>query len=581
MGGFAARLSLYPLTSSASIDPGHDRMLNHLQIRDFAIVEYLELELAAGMSVVTGETGAGKSIMIDALGLLLGDRADSDVVRAGAERAEISAVFDLGGLPAASAWLSERELGSGEQDCHLRRVISRNGRSRAYIDGSPQPLQALKEFGELLVDIHGQHEHQSLLKRDLQRQLLDDYAGHQSLLAELGQHYQDWSRLRQTLAALQQAGVERDARLDLLRYQVRELETLGLQTDELAALETEHRRLANAGRLLESCQRAVGRLYENEEVSVQGLLSQTLQDLQSLYDLDAQLAPAGELLNAALIQVREASAELRHYLQRVELDPARLEWVEQRLAAIHELARKHRLPPTELPALLKRLRDERDEIDNSELRQEQLEQQMTEAFRAYSGSARELSARRTTAVAALSTRVSAAMAELGMPGGRFAIALEPLGKPSPHGVEAVEFQVSANPGQPLKSLTRVASGGELSRISLAIQVIAAHAAHIPTLIFDEVDTGIGGSVAEMVGRQLRALGKTRQVLCVTHLPQVAAQAHQHFKVNKYTDDHSTCAQIVALQRRERIEEIARMLGGLAVTANTRAHAEEMLDCVQN
>jgi DNA repair protein RecN (Recombination protein N) len=553
-------------------------MLTQLQIRDFAIVEHLELDLEGGMSTLTGETGAGKSIVVDALGLLLGDRADSSVVRHAAERADISAVFDLSLLPEVRAWLAERELGSG-QECHLRRVISRYGRSKAYIDGIPQPLQVLRELGEQLVDIHGQHEHQSLLKRELQRQLLDDYAGNQELLTELAGHYETWRQRRRKLEALRQAGQERDARLDFLRFQVQELQALHLQAGELAALDEEQRRLANAGRLLESCQRALGWLYENDELAVQGLLNQTLHEVVALSSVDARLAPVGELLNSVLIQVREASDELRQYLQQLDLDPARLEWVEQRLAAIHTLARKHRQRPEELPAWLERLQRELEELDHSELHQAQLEQQAEQALQTYSRNAEMLGKRRAEAAAVLAEKVSAAMQGLGMPEGRLAIDLEHQDKPSPQGLETVEFLVSANPGQPLRPLSKVASGGELSRISLAIQVIAAHSARIPTLIFDEVDTGIGGGTAEVVGRQLRTLGKTRQVLCVTHLPQVAAQAHQHFQVSKQTDGRSTRALIAKLKQEERVQEIARMLGGVELTAKTQAHAREMIEVV--
>jgi DNA repair protein RecN (Recombination protein N) len=552
-------------------------MLTQLQIRDFVIVEQLELELDPGMSTLTGETGAGKSIVIDALSLLLGDRGDSSVVRQGAERTDISAVFDLSQLPEARAWLAERELDSG-QECHLRRVISRNGRSKAYIDGIPQPLQVFKELGEQLVDIHGQHEHQSLLKRDLQRQLLDDYADNQALLTELAGHYETWRERRRKLETLRQASQERDARLDFLRFQVNELQALNLQEGELAALDEEQRRLANADKLLASCQRALGCLYE-DEVSAHGLLTQTLHEVTALSVLDTRLAPVSELLNAALIQVQEASDEVRQYLQQLDLDPARLEWVEQRLAAIHSLARKHRQPPAELPAWLERLQRELEELDNSELHQEQLEQQAEQALQAYSRNAELLSKRRAEAAVVLAEKVSAAMQGLGMPGGRFAIQLERQTKPSSQGLEMVEFLVSANPGQPLRPLNKVASGGELSRISLAIQVIAAHSARIPTLIFDEVDTGIGGGTAEVVGRQLRTLGKTRQVLCVTHLPQVAAQAHQHFQVSKQTDGQSTRAIVTRLDPEERVQEIARMLGGVELTAKTQAHAREMIEVV--
>jgi DNA repair protein RecN (Recombination protein N) len=554
-------------------------MLIHLQIRDFAIVECLELELEQGMSAVTGETGAGKSIIVDALGFLLGDRADSTVVRHGAEQADISGMFDLSQLPEAHAWLIEHELTNAEPICHLRRVISSKGRSRAYIDGTLQSLQRLQEFGEHLVDIHGQHEHQSLLKKDLQRQLLDDYADNTMLLMELNGYYQHWRALGRQLTALRQAGAERNERLHLLRYQVQELEALALRAGELAELEKEHVRLANAGRLLESCQRALGWLYENDEISTQGLLSQASQEIEALSHIDTRLNPINELLTNAVIQIQEASDELRHYLNRLELDPGRLEWIEQRLDQIHNLARKHRLAPEELPILLERLQRELDTVANSELQQEHLERQLEETLASYDRCAATLSVRRADAAAALAGKVSAVMQNLGMPGGSFEIVLERQVKPGAQGAETVEFLVSANPGQPLRPLIKVASGGELSRISLAIQVIAARSARIPTLIFDEVDTGIGGGVAEVVGRQLRALGSNRQVLCVTHLPQVAAQAHQHLRVTKLTDTHSTQTYITKLTQEERIQEIARMLGGVELTDHTRAHAREMIEIV--
>lgn len=550
-------------------------MLTHLRIRDFAIVEELELELAAGMTAVTGETGAGKSILVDAIGLLLGDRADSGTIRHGADRADISATFDLGLLPTARSWLAERDL-DREQECQLRRVIGGNGRSRSYINGVPQPTQALRELGEWLVDIHGQHEHQSLLRRDAQRQLLDDYANQQALVQGVAEEYHRWHRLRQELRDLQQASSERDARLDILRYHLRELAALNLAEGEIAELETEQRRLANASQLLETGLRLLGWLSENDESAIVDRLHQSLRELDSLSRLDAHLAPLGELLNAALIQVQEASVGLRSYVQDLDLDPEHLARIDQRLAAAHQLARKHRLSAEELPALQTRLAAELDRLEHSESRLETLQQAVQEAQTAYQDRAKPLSMRRTAAALDLGERVSAALAGLGMPGGRFAIVLEPLDQPTAAGLEAVEFQVSANPGQPLRPLAKVASGGELSRISLAIQVITAHAARIPTLIFDEVDTGIGGGIAEGVGLQLRTLGQQRQVLCVTHLPQVAAQAHQQFKVEKRTDGASTHTQVVPLDAAERVQEIARMLGGLELTATTLAHAREMI-----
>ncbi|RUQ39477.1 MAG: DNA repair protein RecN [Candidatus Competibacteraceae bacterium] len=551
-------------------------MLTHLRIRDFAIVEALELELAAGMSAVTGETGAGKSILVDAIGLLLGDRADSGTVRHGAERADISAVFDLGQHPQTRAWLAERDLDSGSE-CHLRRVIASSGRSRHYINGVPQPAQTLRELGEQLVDIHGQHEHQSLLRRDAQRQLLDDHAGNQALLVTLAAAWRDWQQTRQALRDLRQAASERDARLDILRYHLHELNALNLAEGEITELEQEQRRLAHARQLLDTGQSLLGWLSESEDTAVIDRLSHSLRELDGLSRLDERLVPISELLSAALIQVQEASSELRGYLQALDLDPEHLTRIEQRLAAAHQLARKHRINAEELPALRVRFAAERDTLEHSETRLDQLQQAMQAAQAAYQAQAAQLSERRQQAARALSERISAALAGLGMPGGQLAIVLERLDKPTPTGLEAVEFQVSANPGQPLRPLAKVASGGELSRISLAIQVITAHAAHIPTLIFDEVDTGIGGGVAEVVGRQLRALGAQRQVLCVTHLPQVAAQAHQHFKVAKHSDATTTHTRVRVLTLEERVGEIARMLGGLELTANTLAHAREMLD----
>ncbi|MCB1776938.1 MAG: DNA repair protein RecN [Candidatus Competibacteraceae bacterium] len=551
-------------------------MLTQLRIRDFAIVEELELELAAGMTAVTGETGAGKSILVDAIGLLLGDRADSSVIRHGAERTDLSAAFDLDALPAAQAWLTERDLNHAGE-CHLRRVVARNGRSRNYINGVPQPAQALRELGERLVDIHGQHEHQSLLRREAQRQLLDDYAGNADFVAEVAERYRSWNQLRQEWRDLRQASQERDARLDILRYHLRELAALNLAVGEVAELETEQKRLAHASQLLETGQRLLVWLSESDEDAVADRLNQSLRELETLSRLDECLNPVSELLNAALIQVQEASGELRSYVQALDLDPGHLAQIDQRLHAAHQLARKHRVDAGELPALRARFETELDGLEHSETRLDALQQAVKAARATYQESADQLSTQRAAAAQELGKRVSQALAGLGMPGGRFSIALERLEKPTVSGLETVEFLVSANPGQPVRPLSKVVSGGELSRISLAIQVITARAARIPTLIFDEVDTGIGGGVAEVVGRQLRTLGDNRQVLCVTHLPQVAAQAHQQLKVEKQTDGENTHTQVLPLETGERITEIARMLGGLELTANTLAHAQEMVE----
>ncbi len=551
-------------------------MLIQLHIRDFTIVEDLELEWATGMTAVTGETGAGKSILVDAIGLLLGDRADSGMIRHGAERADLSAAFDLDALPTARTWLAERDL-DHDRECQLRRVIARNGRSRSYINGVPQPTQALRELGEWLVDIHGQHEHQSLLRREAQRQLLDDYAGHAPLVTKLHVYYQTWNRLRQEWRDLRQASRERDARLDILRYHLRELAALNLADGEIAELEHEQRRLANSSQLLDTGQRILNDLTECDEIAIAERLHQHQHELDALIGLDTRLAPINELLNTALIQVQEASSELRSYVQALDLDPDHRARVEQRLAAAYQLSRKHQVAAEELPALQAQFDTERDTLEHSETRLEDLQQAVKMARATYQECADQLSTQRAIAARELGERVAAALAGLGMPGGRFAIHLDRLAQPTPAGLETVEFQVSANSGQPLRPLAKVASGGELSRISLAIQVITARTARIPTLIFDEVDTGIGGGVAEVVGRQLRELGTGRQVLCVTHLPQVAAQAHQHFKVEKQANGETTHTQVLALAPDERVAEVARMLGGMALTANTLAHAREMVE----
>ncbi len=552
-------------------------MLTHIQIRDFAIVQELELTLDKGMTVLTGETGAGKSILVDALGLVLGDRADSDIIRHGAERAELSVSFDIKDAPAARQWLEEQAL-DADGECHIRRVIARDGRSKGFINGRPLPLQSLRELGELLVDIHGQHEHQSLLRRDAQRQLLDDYAGHGTLVDEVAQDYRHWKNLNKELEELRRAAGERQAQLDLLRYQVRELETLGLGKDEVTELEAEHGRLANAEQLLEVCRNALVWLYEDEETSADSLLGRTLSELSALRHIDERLATACELLESTQIQVRESVDELRRYSDHVELDPERLQWVEQRLATIHDLSRKHRVAPEELYSLLEKLQYDLSSLENADVRFGELEKEVEAAAQTYRERACRLSESRAKAAKELAKGITGIMQQLGMPGGRFEVTLEPLDPEqfSATGMDRIELLVSANPGHPLRPLQKVASGGELSRISLAIQVITARSGRIPTLVFDEVDVGIGGGVAEIVGRQLHTLAKSRQVLCVTHLPQVAAQAHHHLQVSKQSTRNTTQTGIRGLSPTERVQEIARMLGGVEITEQTVAHAREMI-----
>lgn len=552
-------------------------MLTQIRLRDFAIVDALELAFSAGMTALTGETGAGKSILVDALGLALGDRGDSGVVRHGAERAEIEAEFDISALPAVHEWLRAQDL-DADTDCVVRRIIGRDGRSRAYINGRNTSLQGLQELGAQLVDIHGQHEHQSLLRRDMQRSLLDDYAGHGAQLTALAALFGEWKQASDAVARLRQAVEERAARAELLRYQVQELQALALADDEVEALNQEHARLANAGRLLETSQRALNQLYEGEDNSAHHLLSQSLHELGGLLELDSALRESNELINGALIQLREGADALRRYIDRLELDPARLQQVEQRLGIVHDLARKHHVAPQELPHLLTQLEQELGGVEQDDARLDSLQARIDVLASDYGAQAERLSAARHAAATRLSEQVSAIMSELGMPGGRIDIGVSRTEPPrfTVTGIDAIDFLVSANPGQPLRPLNKVASGGELSRISLAIQVIAANSGRIPTLIFDEVDTGIGGGVAEVVGRQLRTLGAARQVLCVTHLPQVAAQAHHHLQVSKLAGKEHTRTSIRVLDSVQRSDELARMLGGVEITAQTRAHAGEML-----
>ncbi len=556
-------------------------MLTQLSIRDFAIIESLDLDLCEGMTVLTGETGAGKSIIVDALLLALGGRAEGGMIRHGATRAEISAGFDLSRIARACQFLEEHDL-EGAPDCVLRRIITHEGRSKAYINGSSVPLQSLQELGNLLVDIHGQHEHQSLLQRNAQREHLDDYAGHAQMLADLAALHKRWISSARELEALLRAQTERETRLTLLRYQVQELDALKLEQDEWPALNAEHARLANVSRLLETGQGALSALYENEQGSALGLLTHSASELHKLHEYDTSLIPLSELLDGAVIQLQEAVSELRHYLDHLEGDPERLHSVEQRLANIHDLARKHRAKPEELPDLHQRLMQELANIEGADARLEQLQREAAMARQAYLALAEKLSAARAKQAKELQKQVTARMQQLGMPGGQLEIQLERVAEDqyAAHGLERVEFLVSANPGQPLKPLNKVASGGELSRISLALQVITAQSGRIPTLIFDEVDVGVGGGVAEIVGQQLRALSEQRQVLCVTHLPQVAAQGRHHIQVSKETKKEATKITLRTLGAEERRDEIARMLGGVKITGQTLAHAGEMLEHAQ-
>ncbi len=552
-------------------------MLLSLHIRNFAIIDELEIDFAPGMTALTGETGAGKSILLGALGLLLGDRADAASVRHGCARAEISALFDVAALPAVQAWLAEQAL-EAEGECQLRRSIAREGRSRAYINGTPVPVQSLRELGERLVDIHGQHEHQSLMRPAVQRQLLDAHGDHAALLETLADTFSRWQRTCADIEALTGGEQDRDTRLEFLRFQCRELDELALGEDELRELHEEHGRLANAGTLIETCERCLAQLYDDDAHAAQAVIARARADIAGLAAIDPALDGASECLDNALVQMQEAVDSLRHYRQRLELDPDRLAWLEQRLEQIHDLARKHRVEAEALPALHRRLADELASLEHADERLDALLAERDRLRADYDATMLRLHRARCKTAQAFGKAVTAAMQELGMEGGRFEIAVETRddATPAAQGTDRIEYRVSANPGQPPLALTRVASGGELSRISLAIQVIAARNARIPTLIFDEVDAGVGGATAETVGRLLRTLGDDRQVLCVTHLPQVAAQAHHHLQVSKLKGEKTTRTRVRALTGNERTEEIARMLGGRRITTQTREHAAEML-----
>ena len=555
-------------------------MLSELSIRNFAIIDDLQLHLGRGMTVLSGETGAGKSILIDALGLLLGDRAESDAVRDGAQRAEVNAVFSLADCAGARAWLTERELAEsdGDDECILRRVVRREGRSRNWINGAPVPARDLAELGAFLVDIHGQHAHQSLLRAAVQRQVLDAYADHDTTLDAVADTHARYTDLTRQLRTLTQTDASGASRLELLRYQVGELDALAPRAEELDALEAEHRRLANAERLITDGRHTLGLLYEDEDAAAVNLLGAAEKTLVELAGVDEAFNAAADLAANARIQTGEAAEELRRVLDRLDLDPARLAEIDARLSELQDVARKHQCRPQDLPELHARLADELNTLENAEGEVERLTHARDAALDAYRDHAARLHAARVDAGQHMAAAVSEVIRELGMPQGEFAIDVEADADAAPtaHGTDRVRFLVSANPGQAARAIEKVASGGELSRISLGIQVVAAADTRIPTLVFDEVDAGIGGGVAEIVGRLLRRLGESRQALCVTHLPQVAAQARNHLRVAKSVVDGSTRTRIQPLDADQRVDEIARMLGGVQITHQTTEHAREML-----
>jgi DNA repair protein RecN (Recombination protein N) len=550
-------------------------MLTHLQLRDLVLVDQAELELKSGLTALTGETGAGKSIVVDALLLISGGRAGGDVVRQGAERAEVAASFDAL-PPAAKAWLESQAI-EHNGDLVVRRVIGADGRSRAYVNGQMVPMQALRELAEFLIEIHGQQEFQRLVNRGAQREMLDEHLADRGLREAVSELYERYRARRRDFESLKSAAENRDSRLDLLRYQLAELKAEVTTVAAIEELFADQKRIAGRGRLAAAGRTALTAAYEADGDSAHDLLGRAHAALRQVGDADPHLAPAANLLQEAMINTREAAEALRHYLDVLDIDPARQEEIERHAAALEALGRKHRVGVLDLPEQLSRIETELAALDNAQLSLAALEAELATLTREYRAAAQRLTSARKAAADHLSRHITQLMQGLGMAGGRFAVSITPNDTEfGAQGSDDIEFLVSANPGQAPKSLARVASGGELSRISLAVQVAAAAKTSALCMVFDEVDAGIGGAVAEIVGRQLRDLGERAQVLCVTHLAQVASQAHSQFRVTKLSDGKITRTSVKTLGPLERVDEIARMLGGIDITEQARAHAREML-----
>ncbi|KHT46080.1 DNA repair protein RecN [Vibrio sinaloensis] len=551
-------------------------MLAHLSVNNFAIVKSLQLELSKGMTTITGETGAGKSIAIDALGLCLGGRAEASMVRQGEEKTEVSAAFSLENNIHATRWLEDNDLLDGS-DCILRRIINKEGRSRAFINGSPVPLSQLKSLGQLLINIHGQHAHHQLMKSDYQMAMLDQYAGHTNLLKSTRNTYQTWRQADNNLKQLKENSAANLAQKQLLEYQIKELNELLIGEDEYEELEQEHKRLSNSGELASTCQQAIELIYEGEEVNALGILQSANHSLIQLAELDDKLAELPNMVAEAIIQLEEANSELRNYLDNIDVDPGRMAYVEERFSKVMSIARKHHVMPEELFQHHQDLLAQIEALDCSDEKLDALEQEVEAKYQAFLVAAEKLHKSRGRYAKELNKLITASMHELSMEKAQFSIEVNNEGThPSPLGMDSVCFVVSTNPGQPMQPIAKVASGGELSRISLAIQVITAQKVDTPSLIFDEVDVGISGPTAAVVGRMLRKLGESTQVLCVTHLPQVAGCGHQQLFVAKQTKAGKTETQMNSLNDDQRISELARLLGGSQITESTLANARELL-----
>lgn len=568
--------------SDSVLQSGHlyqvlSRMLSQLTIKHYAIVEQLDLELQNGMTVITGETGAGKSIMLDALSLTLGDRADKEVIQPGQDKAEISASFIISDNPDAQDWLREQDY-EADDSCILRRIVTAEGRSKAYINGHPVTLNELKQLGDMLVDIHSQHEHQSLLKTATHQRLLDDYCETRKLAAQVAEKAQAWRALNDELEELQSQAEEHNARFELQQYQLRELDELNLGDAEYPELEAEHQQLSHAETILNTLQSALDICRDNDSQNLQSAIAQVIGLLDDLPYRSKQVESAYELLNTAMIQLEEAGSELNHAADAMEINPGRLQEVDERLSAVHQLARKHRVKPDELAGFHQELKEQLGSVSSADEQLEKLQQQLDALAQEYQKLADSLSDKRKKGAKALSEAVNRQLHKLDMKTASFSVALQENSGPrlSGKGNESIEFLVSTNPGQSPKALIKIASGGELSRISLAIQVVTAQTSAIPSLIFDEVDVGIGGTVALSVGELLRQLGDKGQVLCVTHQAQVASQGHQHLYVSKAAGKSAISTRVEALTGEDKVTEIARMLGGNADNESSMAHARQMM-----
>ena len=567
-------------------------MLTTLIVKNFTLVEHLEVDFNEGMTALTGETGAGKSLMVDALAMALGDRADTDRIRTNCDRAEVSAVFESDHTPQINTWIENNDFGiesvkvenlgsessTTTDEYLLRRVLTKEGRSRGYINGQPATMQQLRELGELLIDIHSQHEHQSLLRKDTHRKILDDFAGCSQLTSETQTLYQQWAETKHQLEQLENDSDERTARKDLLSFQLLELEQLSLEPGELSQLEQQQKALANAESILQDSQTLLQLCSEAEAFNLQSGLTQAVQLLQQMPSKPDSLEEAEKLLTSAQIEVDEAAREIQHHLDSFEANPEKLQQIDERLSAIYQLARKHKVDAEELHSKQQVIEQELAKLTSGDNDTEALQKQLETLSASYTDLAQRLTEKRTIAAVKLSKAIEQQFEALSMPGASFSPMLTPLPNKGfgPNGLENIEFLISTNPGEQAKPLAKIASGGELSRISLAIQVIAAKNSSISTLIFDEVDVGIGGATANVVGQLLRQLGEQGQVLCVTHQPQVAACAHHHLFVSKSTKKNSTHSQIETLLDADRTNEIARMLAGQKVTGTTLDHAKEML-----